>query len=94
MPLKAGSVASIDGSLADSLAEAMENAMKMEWQAVKHVPLPGQGEQDRRLLFAAIAQGLFAFLKANEDTLMTSISLEDAGSSATIYQVTQLELNL
>ena len=95
MPLKAGSVASIDGSLADSLAEAMENAMKMEWQAVKHVPLPGQGEQDRRLLFAAIAQGLFAFLKANEDALMTNISLEDVSLSSTkTYQVTQLELNL
>lgn len=91
MALKAGSVASIAGSL----VEAMDNAMKTEWQAVKGVPLPSQGEQDRRLLFAAIAQGLFVFLKENEDALLNNISLEDVGiGSPKNYDVTQLELNL
>lgn len=91
MALKAGTVASFGGSL----AEAMDNAMKTEWQAVKGVPLPGQGQDDRRLLFAAIAQGIFVFLKAHEDELMNNISLEDVGiGSPKIYDVTQLELNL
>lgn len=91
MALKAGSVANIAGSL----VEAMDNAMKTEWQAVKGVPLPSQGEQDRRLLFAAIAQGLFVFLKENEDALLNNISLEDVGiGSPKNYDVTQLELNL
>ena len=91
MALKAGTVASFGGSL----AEAMDNAMKTEWQAVKGVPLPGQGQDDRRLLFAAIAQGIFVFLKTHEDELMNNISLEDVGiGSPKNYDVTQLELNL
>ena len=91
MPLKAGSVADFGGSL----AEAMDNAMKSEWQAVKGVALPSQGQDDRRLLFAAIAQGIFVFLKAHEDQLMNNISLEDVGiGSPKNYDVTQLELNL
>mgnify|MGYP000940622719 CR=1 FL=1 len=91
MALKAGTVA----SFGSSLAEAMDNAMKQEWQAVKGVPLPSQGEEDRRLLFAAIAQGIFVYLKANEDQLMNNITLEDVGiGSPQNYDVTQLELNL
>jgi hypothetical protein len=91
MALKAGSVANFSASL----AEAMDNAMKSEWQAVKGVGLPSQGQDDRRLLFAAIAQGLFVFLKAHEDELMNNISLEDVGiGSPKNYEVTQLELNL
>ncbi len=52
----------------DSMAEAMEDAFKLEWKAVKHVDLPAQGEEDRRLLFSAIAQGVVKHLKdkANE----------------------------
>lgn len=91
MALKAGTVA----NFGDSLAEAMDNAMKSEWQAVKGVALPTQGQEDRRLLFAAIAQGIFVFLKAHEDELMNNISLEDVGiGSPKNYDVTQLELNL
>jgi hypothetical protein len=93
MALKAGTVASFPGSL----AEAMDNAMKTEWQAVKGVALPSQGEEDRRLLFAAIAQGIFVFLKAHEDDLMNTITLDDSSGgvgSSQNYDVTQLELNL
>lgn len=91
MALKAGTVA----SFGSSLAEAMDNAMKQEWQAVKGVSLPSQGEEDRRLLFAAIAQGIFVFLKAHEDDLINKITLEDTGIGSPIdYDVTQLELNL
>ena len=91
MALKAGTVA----SFGNSLAEAMDNAMKQEWQAVKGVPLPSQGEEDRRLLFAAIAQGIFVFLKAHEDDLINKITLDDTGVGSPIdYDVTQLELNL
>ena len=92
MALKAGSVA----DFSSSLAAAMEQAMKSEWQTVKGVALPGQGEQDRRLLFVAIAQGLFDYLKAHEDELMTNITLREpaAGGADQNFLVTQLELNL
>ena len=59
MTLKPGHVL----DFADSMAEAMEEAFKSEWQAVKGVALPDRGEEDRRLLFSAIAQGVVAHLK-------------------------------
>ena len=93
MGLKPGTVADFGGSL----AEAIDNAMKTEWQAVKNVPLPSEGQDDRRLLFAAIAQGLFNFLRANQNELINNIALDDGGglsSSSQNYEVTQLELNL
>lgn len=92
MALKAGSVEDFD----DSLAAAMEEAMQDEWQVVKDVPLPEQGKEDRRLLFVAIARGLFVFLKAHENVFMTDITLREPGMGGTdeTLLVTQLELNL
>lgn len=92
MALKPGSVADFAGSL----AEAMENAMKQEWQAVKGVPLPEQGVDDRRLLLVSIARGLFVFLKANENDFINKTKLHDplGGFIDTDYEVVQLELNL
>ena len=99
MALKAGTAKKLseedDSGFSNSLAEAIENAMKKEWKAVKKVDLPSEGEQDRRLLFAAIAQGLFVFLKAHEDELIKNITIEDVGfDSSKILEVKQLELDL
>jgi len=57
--LKAGTVADFN----NSLAAEIETAMKAEWLAVKGFPLPSpKGEEDRRILFVAIARGLLKFL--------------------------------
>jgi hypothetical protein len=92
MALKAGSVA----DFGNSLAAAMEHAMQTEWQAVKGVALPNLGIEDRRLLFVAIARGLFEYLKAHENEFMTDITLRERGAGGTDenFLVTQLELNL
>ena len=50
-----------------SMGEAIENALKMEWLAVKGEALPDTGQDDRRLLFAAIAQGVLDYLKDRQD---------------------------
>jgi len=92
MALKAGSVSDFGASL----AAAMEQAMKDEWLAVKGVPLPPQGEDDRRLMLVAVARGLFVFLKAHQNEVMENITLRDPlpGSANKNWLVTQLELNL
>lgn len=92
MALKAGTVLDFSGSL----TAAMELAMAQQWQLAKGVALPGAGADERRLLFAAIAQGLFVYLKANEKFLMTRITLKEDTSLGTdeLFLVTQLELNL
>lgn len=92
MALKAGTVLDFSGSL----TAAMELAMGQQWQLAKGAALPGTGADERRLLFAAIAQGLFVFLKANEKELIKRITLkEDTGiGTDEMFLVTQLELNL
>ena len=64
MALKAGEVNDFTGSL----AEAMENALKIEWAQVKGGTLPATGEEDRRLLFVAIAQSIVRYLSENAET--------------------------
>lgn len=83
--LKAGRVADFAGSM----AEAIEAAMQQEWQAITGVPLPGEGQADRRLLFVAIARGVLGYLKAHEDEILTEITLGGATQN-----VTGLELNV
>jgi hypothetical protein len=79
MALKAGT-SSNDSAFADSLAEAMENALRQEYQAVKGEPLADQGQDDRRMLLVAIAQGIVRYFKDNTDAWQISVetTLTDA----------------
>ena len=62
MTLKPGSVDDFSGSM----AQAMETAFQAEWLAVKDRALPsGSGEEDRKILFSAIAKGVVKHLKEN-----------------------------
>jgi hypothetical protein len=54
---------------AATLSETIEAAMAVEYQALKGVPLPAAGAEDRRMLFNAIAHGLIVYLKAHEADL-------------------------
>jgi hypothetical protein len=57
--LKAGTLA----DFASSMAAYMEKAMQNEWLAVKGTALPsGPGDEDRKILFAAVAQGVLKYL--------------------------------
>lgn len=87
--LKAGRVA----DFADSMAAAIEQTLGEEWQAIKGAPLPAAGQEDRRLLFAAIAGGVLRYLKAHEDEIFTSITLETGGAQTT-HPVKGLGLNV
>jgi hypothetical protein len=70
--LKAGTVAN-PADFTDSMAQYMEAAMQKEWQAVKGRPLPtGVNEDDRKILFAAVAQGLLRYLEDNLQKLKTT----------------------
>jgi hypothetical protein len=82
--LKAGS-AETATDFADSMAAAIEDAMRQEWSRVKNESLPAMGEQDRRILFAAIAQGVLQYLKAHKLDIATTNVLDTAsGHSHTL----------
>ena len=69
--LKAGHVQ----DFSNSMAEAIETAMQQELMAVRGIPLPADGQDDRRLLFVAIARGVLQYLKNHESETLNSITL-------------------
>jgi hypothetical protein len=70
--LKAGTVAN-PADFAASMAQYMEEAMKEEWFRVRGERLHDQiGVQDRRILFAAVAQGVLRYLEDNLIKLATT----------------------
>lgn len=75
-PLRTGRFDDLEGSLAG----AIDAAMQEEWQAAKGESLPGgPGEQDRHILFAAIAKGVLRYLHAHRTDLQTD-KVEDTAS--------------
>ena len=74
--LKPGSTS----DFAASMAEAMFVAMQKEWQAAHGSPLPGgAGELDRRIMFAAIAQGVLGYLEDHRGDLVTTVVQDASG---------------
>jgi hypothetical protein len=70
MELKAGTIADQSGSM----AKAMEEAFMAEWPNVmKNQPLPEPNDQ-MRLLFIAVAQGIVRHLVANPDAFVVSVA--------------------
>ena len=60
MTLKPGTVDDFSGSM----AQAMDEAFKAEWLAVKGTPLPAvSGEEDRKISFSAISKGVVKHLR-------------------------------
>lgn len=76
--LKAGSF----DDLADTMAGAIDAAMEEEWQLAKDQPLPaGLGQEDRRILFAAVAKGVLRYLHAHRADLVTDVVSSTGGHS-------------
>lgn len=77
MAIKAGTVS----DFSNSLAEAIEDALKAEYLVVKGEALPDQGLEDRRMLLVAIAQGVTRYLKSNTDAWDISVETTLTGTS-------------
>ena len=58
-----------------SMAEAMDKAFVEEWLAVKGTPLPSLGEEDRRILLVAIAQGVVAHLQQHIEAIQVEVNV-------------------
>lgn len=66
--LKAGKYEDI----ADSMAKLIEDAMQDEWNHYYHEVLSGMGEQDRLIMFKAVARGVLGYLEAHQADILTS----------------------
>lgn len=83
--LRAGTLA----DFANSMAAYMERAMQNEWQAVKGYALPASvGAQDRRILFAAVAQGVLKYLLDHADDVTTTEQGGESHKHKLVFTVT------
>ena len=64
-------------NFAASMAEAMDKAFLEEWRAVKGTALSGLGEEDRRILLVAIAQGVVAHLQQHAEAIRVEVNVTD-----------------
>src|SRR4051795_6626671 len=62
------------GPRTDTLADAIDAALRAEWSAAKGEPLPAAGAEDRRILCAAIAQGIVDWLKERQGDFIVSLT--------------------
>ncbi len=76
------------------LAEAIGAAFEKEWLVAKNIPLPAAGMEDRKMLFAAIARGILDYLKAHENEIIKSMTLERPPGEPTDYLVKGVELDI
>lgn len=79
----------------NGLATELQAALPGAWQTVKNAPFPGDpNDPDQRILFLAIARGLLKYLEANQNGVMSTITLQTGGSPAVTSTVTGLDLNI
>ena len=90
MALKAGHVDDFSGSL----AEAIENAMKAEWQTVKGEPMPDTDPKDRRILFVAIAQGVLGYLNAHANDAINTIEFDTGVGTTDTLTIESVDFNV
>ncbi|MEA2147681.1 MAG: hypothetical protein QOF37_3021 [Thermoleophilaceae bacterium] len=81
MTLVAGTVKHLG---ADTLASAIDAAFAAELRDAKNQPLPPIAKEDRQLLFAAIAQGVLAYLARHDGEIKVNI---DTGAGSTLRAV-------
>lgn len=88
-PLKGGSVA----DFSNSMAEAIEQALAQEYLALNGRPLPAEMQNERRMLLAAIGRGVLDYLKAHQNELIITISL-DSGMGPVTFSAQAINLNI
>lgn len=69
--LKPGHVA----DFTDSMAEAMDEAFRDEWQVAIGTPLLEAGARERKVLFSAIALGVVRHLEKNSEALKVIVNV-------------------
>lgn len=77
-----------DVALADSMAKAMEDELKTLHAQVKNRPMPDEGQEDRRLLFVAIARGILQYFDDHQEAVETDTDGLDPHSHDVTFNVT------
>jgi len=57
------------------MALAIDNEMKVLFEAIKGTTMPDNGQLDRRMLFTAISRGILKYLKDHAADLLSAITI-------------------
>ena len=68
----------------NSMAAAMENAFQQEWLKVMGTALPEVGQEWRRMIFAAIAQGVVRHLVDNREAFEIGVTVTQVHDDAAV----------
>jgi hypothetical protein len=79
---------------AQGLTDRIEQEFADVYARAKGASLPGTGGDDRRMLFAAVAGGVLAYLKANEDAVIDSLTVQEAGLDKKTLSVVEASLDI
>jgi hypothetical protein len=81
MPLKAGTKAPVSNGYGGSMAEAIETAFMAQWPYVMgDADVPASNDQ-MKLLFIAVAQGVVNHLKQNSASMKVTVTVNVGGTS-------------
>ena len=83
-----------DHALQDSMAGAIEDAMADVYTKVKGTGLPDVGEEDRRILFTAIARGVLRYLEDHETKLLSGVTITHTSGTSVGHAVSNIDLNI
>ncbi|HEX6829635.1 MAG TPA: hypothetical protein VF104_11730 [Burkholderiales bacterium] len=83
--LKAGKYEDIAGSM----AELIEAAMQDEWSRYHGESLPGEGREDRLIMFKAVARGVLGYLEAHQADILTT----DVSNSGSHHHTLKFEVS-
>ncbi len=83
-------------ALLDSMAQEIENEMKKVYKSLKGEDMPDNGEEDRLLLFSAIARGVLYYLDRHAGDLIDAVTIAHTTGTHTdtVHSMTGLDLDV
>lgn len=85
-----------DPAMQNSMALEIEEEMKNVYKALKGKNMPDVGEEDRRMLFSAVARGVLKYLNDNAYQLIKAVTIAhtSGGHPYTDHSLSGLDLDI
>jgi hypothetical protein len=74
-----------DAAMANSMAQAIEDAMNEYHQFLKGQPLPATNKTERRMLFVSIARGVLGYLRDHQNVISTQVNLQSGAGTVNLH---------
>lgn len=79
---------------AKELTDRIDKAFGPAWTEIKKGDPPSGSNEDRLVLFSAVAHGVLGYLEEKQNEIFKTMSLRISGGDSTTYTVTGADFNL